>query len=122
MSDDRERTQSCIVIGHAALDHVYRVEAIPSQPLKARALEHIDAGGGMAANAAASCDVCQLRRGYSPSAKYPALILRRRCRIASMPPGYSSGLVSTAREPHPLHFMRLPTSGAGNSGGNGIVA
>jgi len=37
----------------------------------------------------------KLRRGYSPSAKYSALILRRRCRIASMPPGYSSGLVST---------------------------
>jgi hypothetical protein len=85
MSDDRERTQSCIVIGHAALDHVYRVEAIPSQPLKVRALEHIDAGGGMAANAAAaiarlgtpgaSCDVCQAQKGlFSVSKIFGAYI------------------------------------------------
>lgn len=43
-----------ICIGHAALDHVYRIEAFPAQPAKVRALEHIDAGGGMAANAAAA--------------------------------------------------------------------
>ena len=85
MSDDRERTQSCIVIGHAALDHVYRVEAIPSQPLKVRALKHIDAGGGMAANAAAaiarlgtpgaSFDVCQAQKGlFSVSKIFGAYI------------------------------------------------
>ena len=45
----------------------------------------------------------KLRRGYSPSAKYSALILRRRCRIASMPPGYSSGLCSISREPRAEH-------------------
>lgn len=54
MSDELERTKPCIVIGHAALDHIYRVEEIPLKPLKVRALEHIDAGGGMAANAAAA--------------------------------------------------------------------
>jgi sulfofructose kinase len=43
-----------IVIGHAALDHVYRIEAFPREPVKVRALEHIEEGGGMAANAAAT--------------------------------------------------------------------
>lgn len=51
-SDDRGRT--CIVIGHAALDHVYRIAEFPVQPIKIRALEHFDSGGGMAANAAAA--------------------------------------------------------------------
>jgi sulfofructose kinase len=41
-----------ICVGHAALDRVYRIEAFPSHPTKVRALEHIEAGGGMAANAA----------------------------------------------------------------------
>jgi sulfofructose kinase len=41
-----------ICVGHAALDRVYRIEAFPPQPTKVRALEHIEAGGGMAANAA----------------------------------------------------------------------
>jgi sulfofructose kinase len=41
-----------ICVGHAALDRVYRIEAFPAQPTKVRALEHIEAGGGMAANAA----------------------------------------------------------------------
>jgi sulfofructose kinase len=44
----------CLVVGHAALDHVYRVDAIPVHATKVRALEHINAGGGMAANAAAA--------------------------------------------------------------------
>ncbi len=43
-----------IVIGHAALDRLYRIHAFPERPQKIRALEHIEAGGGMAANAAAT--------------------------------------------------------------------
>ena len=41
-----------ICVGHAALDRIYRIDAFPAQPTKVRALEHIEAGGGMAANAA----------------------------------------------------------------------
>jgi sulfofructose kinase len=41
-----------ICVGHAALDRVYRIEAFPPHPTKVRALEHIETGGGMAANAA----------------------------------------------------------------------
>jgi sulfofructose kinase len=41
-----------ICVGHAALDRIYRIDAFPQQPTKVRALEHIEAGGGMAANAA----------------------------------------------------------------------
>jgi sulfofructose kinase len=41
-----------ICVGHAALDRIYRIEAFPPQPTKVRALEHVEAGGGMAANAA----------------------------------------------------------------------
>ncbi|MGF1649248.1 MAG: PfkB family carbohydrate kinase [Hyphomicrobiaceae bacterium] len=41
-----------ICVGHAALDRVYRVGEIPSEPGKYRAIEHIEVGGGMAANAA----------------------------------------------------------------------
>lgn len=48
-----------ITIGHAALDRIYRVEAFPAKPTKVRALEHIEVGGGMAANAA----VCIARLG-----------------------------------------------------------
>ena len=48
-----------IAIGHAALDRIYRIEAFPSHPTKVRALEHIEVGGGMAANAA----VCMARLG-----------------------------------------------------------
>ena len=43
-----------ICVGHAALDRIYRIEAFPAKPTKIRALEHIEAGGGMAANAAAA--------------------------------------------------------------------
>ena len=43
-----------ICIGHAALDRIYRIEAFPPRPTKVRALEHIESGGGMAANAAAA--------------------------------------------------------------------
>jgi sulfofructose kinase len=41
-----------ICVGHAALDRIYRIEAFPPGPTKVRALEHIESGGGMAANAA----------------------------------------------------------------------
>lgn len=41
-----------IVIGHAALDRVYRIAAFPAEPTKVRALEMIESGGGSAANAA----------------------------------------------------------------------
>jgi sulfofructose kinase len=41
-----------IAIGHAALDRIYRIENFPPQPTKVRAIEHIEVGGGMAANAA----------------------------------------------------------------------
>jgi sulfofructose kinase len=41
-----------ICVGHAALDRIYRIEAFPAQPTKVRALEHVESGGGMAANAA----------------------------------------------------------------------
>lgn len=43
-----------ICVGHAALDYVYRIEAFPPQPTKVRSLEHLESGGGMAANAAAT--------------------------------------------------------------------
>lgn len=41
-----------IMVGHAALDRVYRVESFPREPTKVRAIESIEVGGGMAANAA----------------------------------------------------------------------
>lgn len=47
-------TKPIIVVGHAGLDFVYRIEAFPPRPTKIRALEHIVSGGGMAANAAAA--------------------------------------------------------------------
>lgn len=43
-----------VVVGHSALDSVYRIEAFPPAPTKVRALEHIRSGGGSAANAAAA--------------------------------------------------------------------
>src|SRR5262245_45406848 len=43
-----------ICVGHAALDRIYRIEAFPPKPTKVRALEHVESGGGMAANAAVS--------------------------------------------------------------------
>ena len=41
-----------ISVGHAALDRIYRINAFPPEPTKVRALESIEIGGGMAANAA----------------------------------------------------------------------
>jgi sulfofructose kinase len=41
-----------ICVGHAAIDRIYRIDKFPNRPTKIRALEHIEAGGGMAANAA----------------------------------------------------------------------
>ncbi len=43
-----------ICVGHAALDYVYRIDAFPPRPTKVRSLEHMESGGGMAANAAAT--------------------------------------------------------------------
>ena len=43
-----------VCVGHAALDRIYRIEAFPPRPTKVRAVEHIESGGGMAANAAAA--------------------------------------------------------------------
>lgn len=43
-----------IVVGHAALDYVYRIEAFPSSATKLRAIDHVTSGGGMGANAAAA--------------------------------------------------------------------
>ena len=43
-----------ICVGHAALDRVYRVDSLPTSAGKFRALEHVESGGGMAANAAAA--------------------------------------------------------------------
>lgn len=47
-------TGTIICVGHAALDRIYRIEAFPAAPTKVRALEHVESGGGMAANAAAA--------------------------------------------------------------------
>lgn len=41
-----------IVVGHAALDHEFRISKFPERPTKVRALEHLEGGGGSAANAA----------------------------------------------------------------------
>src|SRR5258705_6650364 len=41
-----------ICVGHSALDRVFRIDAFPPVPSKIRALEHIESGGGMAANTA----------------------------------------------------------------------
>ena len=41
-----------LCIGHSALDRIYRIESFPPEPTKVRALEHVESGGGMAANAA----------------------------------------------------------------------
>ncbi|MGE0768899.1 MAG: PfkB family carbohydrate kinase [Hyphomicrobiaceae bacterium] len=46
------RAKHLIMVGHAALDRVYRVESFPREPTKVRAIEAIEVGGGMAANAA----------------------------------------------------------------------
>ena len=43
-----------ICVGHAAIDRIYRIDRFPERPTKIRALEHLEAGGGMAANAAAA--------------------------------------------------------------------
>jgi sulfofructose kinase len=43
-----------IVVGHAALDRLYRIDAFPLKPTKVSAREHREEGGGSAANAAAA--------------------------------------------------------------------
>ena len=47
-------TARVICVGHAALDRIYRIAKFPPGPAKVRALEHVESGGGMAANAAAT--------------------------------------------------------------------
>ena len=46
--------KSVIVVGHAALDRLYCIEAFPPKPTKVRALDHREDGGGAASNAAAA--------------------------------------------------------------------
>lgn len=41
-----------ITVGHAALDRIFRVDRLPRGPTKMRAVEHVESGGGTAANAA----------------------------------------------------------------------
>jgi sulfofructose kinase len=43
-----------VCVGHAAIDRVYRIDSFPERTTKIRALEHMETGGGMAANAAAA--------------------------------------------------------------------
>jgi sulfofructose kinase len=43
-----------VCVGHAALDHIFRIEAFPVRATKVRAIEYVESGGGMAANAAAA--------------------------------------------------------------------
>ncbi len=50
-------TNPIIVVGHTALDRVYRIEAFPAKPTKVRALDHREEGGGSAANTAAAIAV-----------------------------------------------------------------
>ncbi|MEO0810209.1 MAG: PfkB family carbohydrate kinase [Pseudomonadota bacterium] len=47
-------TSNIISVGHAAWDRVYRIENFPIKPTKLRALEYVESGGGMAANAAST--------------------------------------------------------------------
>lgn len=43
-----------VAVGHASLDRIYKIPAFPPSPTKVRASAHVEAGGGMAANAAAA--------------------------------------------------------------------
>jgi sulfofructose kinase len=43
-----------IVVGHTALDRVYRIDSFPAKPTKISARDHREEGGGSAANAAAA--------------------------------------------------------------------
>ena len=47
---------------------------------------------------------------------------RHRSRMATTPPGYSSGHASIFREPHAEHFMHLPTDGTGVYPGSGRLS
>ncbi len=46
-----------VVVGHTALDRVYRIDAFPAKPTKVSARDHREEGGGSAANAAAAVAV-----------------------------------------------------------------
>lgn len=50
-------TNPIIVVGHTALDRVYRIDAFPAKPTKVSARDHREEGGGSAANAAAAIAV-----------------------------------------------------------------
>jgi sulfofructose kinase len=50
-NDPRSTPRRVICTGHAALDRIYRIEAFPPAPTKLRAIEYVEVGGGMAANA-----------------------------------------------------------------------
>ena len=52
------RTLDVVCLGHAALDRIYSVEAIPTVPTKLRASAYREVGGGMASNAA--CAIARL--------------------------------------------------------------
>lgn len=51
---ERSPAKGIVCVGHAAIDRIYRIDQFPDRPTKIRALEHIETGGGMAANAAAT--------------------------------------------------------------------
>jgi len=46
-----------VIVGHTALDRVYRIDAFPAKPTKVSARDHREEGGGSAANAAAAIAV-----------------------------------------------------------------
>lgn len=46
--------KTIVVVGHTALDRVYRIDAFPGKPTKVAARDHREEGGGSAANAAAA--------------------------------------------------------------------
>jgi phosphatidylserine decarboxylase len=72
-------------------------------PLSADALQN-----GEPEYARGSCAKNETDHALSHSAFPP-----HRSRIATIPPGYSSGLVSIFLEPQYVHFIRFPASGTG---------
>lgn len=43
-----------VCVGNSVIDRIYRIDAFPPKPMKVRALEYMESGGGTAANAAAT--------------------------------------------------------------------
>jgi sulfofructose kinase len=56
-----------VVVGHTALDRVYRIDAFPAKPTKVSARDHREEGGGSGANAAAAISTT----GYGAVAPIP---------------------------------------------------